>query len=155
MEPVSIEEALGFDRPIVGIELFKPNAKIPSYAYDTDSGADLFSCEAIKIFPGETRIVSTGVKMEFPDGWAGRILEKSGLALKQSVQIMGGVIDSSYRGEVNVIIHNASNTAILSFEVGDKVAQIEIYPVHQAKFEIVENVGDTERSANGFGSTGR
>lgn len=142
------------DEPIVGIELFKPNAKAPKYAYDTDTGADLFACESAFIGPGQTQLVSTGVRMEFPIGWAGFILEKSGLALNHGVQTMGGVIDSTYRGEVNVIIHNNS-TVPINFVTGDKVAQIEVRRVNQAKFVIVEQVGDTERSANGFGSTGR
>lgn len=141
--------------PIVGVELFKPNARQPEYAYPTDTGADLFCCEKTQILPGETKLVSTGIKMQFPQGWAGFILEKSGLALKKGVQIMGGVIDSSYRGEVNVLIHNTSSTRVIEFERGDKVAQIEIRPVHQARFPVMERVDDTERSANGFGSTGR
>ena len=140
--------------PTVGVELFKPNARMPEYAYETDTGADLFCCESTYIPTGQTKLVSTGVKMEFPEGWAGFILEKSGLALKKGVQIMGGVIDSSYRGEVNVMVHNLSKNTIY-FERGDKVAQIEIRPVHQARFTVVEQVSDTERSANGFGSTGR
>jgi dUTP pyrophosphatase len=141
-------------KPIVGVELFKPYARKPEYAYGSDSGADLFACEDTIIKAGERKLVSTGIKMQFPEGWAGTIKEKSGLALKKGVQIMGGVIDSSYRGEVNVLIHNLSDETI-TFDRGDKVAQIEIRRVYQAEFTVMEQVSDTARSANGFGSTGR
>ncbi len=140
--------------PTVGVKLFRPYAKVPHYAYPTDTGADLFTCEDTVIGPGQTIAVSTGIKMEFPEGWAGKILEKSGLAYKRGIQIMGGVIDSSYRGEVTVIVHNLSNQSVV-FDRGDKVAQIEVHEVNQANFEEVEEVNDTERSTNGFGSTGR
>ena len=139
--------------PPVKVELFKANARLPEYAYPSDTGADLFACEDVEIWPHQIKLVSTGIKMQFPEGWAGFILEKSGLALKRGVQIMGGVIDSSYRGEVNVLIRNTT-PEIMRFQTGDKVAQIEIRPVYQAWFSIGE-VNDTARSASGFGSTGR
>lgn len=141
-------------KPVVAVELFKPNARLPEYAYPSDTGADLFSSEWVLIPAGKTQKVSTGVKMQFQEGWAGFILEKSGLALKKGVQIMGGVIDSSYRGEINVVVHNLSER-LITFEPGDKVAQIEIRPVEQADFLAVDRVNDTERNENGFGSTGR
>lgn len=141
-------------KPEVKVELFKPNARLPEYAYDSDTGADLFACEFTTIKPNETKLVSTGIKMQFPAEWAGFILEKSGLALKKGVQIMGGVIDTSYRGEVNVIVRNVSTETVFFYQ-GDKVAQIEIRPVHQADFQTVGEVNDTARSASGFGSTGR
>lgn len=141
-------------KPTVGVELFKPYAKRPEYAFDSDTGADLFACEDVTIWPKTIQLVSTGIKMQFPEGWAGFILEKSGLALKKGVQIMGGVIDSSYRGEVNVMIRNTTDQ-LISFDRGDKIAQIEIRPVHQANFETVGQVSDTARSTGGFGSTGR
>jgi dUTP pyrophosphatase len=139
---------------VVKVEVFKPYARIPEYAFRTDTGADLFCCEDVSIAPHEIKLVSTGIKMEFDEGWAGFILEKSGLALKKGVQIMGGVIDSSYRGEVNVMVKNNSFETI-SFQRGDKVAQIEIRPVHQALFQVVRKVNDSDRGEKGFGSTGR
>lgn len=141
-------------KPVVRVACFKPDAKCPEYAYPTDTGADLFCAEDKFIEPHETALISTGIKMEFPAGWAGFILEKSGLALKKGVQIMGGVIDSTYRGEVNIIVHNVSNQK-LWIPKGQKVAQIEIRPIFQAEFVSVLAVNETDRNDKGFGSSGR
>ena len=138
---------------VVKCVLTVPEAKLPSYAHlNGDTCADLYSCEELIIFGGETKLINTGVIMELPEGWGAFIRQKSGLASKGIIPI-GGIIDSSYRGEIKVILHNLSDH-FFDVRVGMKIAQVDIRPVYRALFESVDTVENTERAANGFGSTG-
>jgi dUTP pyrophosphatase len=132
-----------------------PNAKFPEYANEGDFGADLFSgeVEAIVIPPHMRKGIHTGVKCIFPEGWGGIFKEKSGLALKQGVAILGGVIDNGYRGELIVIVHNTSHHAI-KIEPGQKLCQMVLQQVQQAEFISGEVTADTARGTGGFGSSG-
>lgn len=132
--------------------VLEPGAKIPEYAHSNDTGADLFANEDVAIKPNQIMAVPTGVKVSLPQGYGGFILEKSGLALK-GVQVMGGVIDSGYRGEIKVIIRNI-HEHWLFLQKGQKVAQLEVRPVLQANFVTVDSLDQTARSEGGFGSTG-
>lgn len=131
-----------------------PDAKLPQYATTGDAGMDLFASEAITLNPGEFVAVPTGVAVEIPDGFAGLIWDKSGISIKNGLKQMGGVIDSSYRGEVKVGMVNLSQKEY-TFEKGHKVAQMLIQKVEHVNIEEADELSATERGAGGFGSTGK
>lgn len=138
------------------IKLLNEKAKVPFRAHVTDAGADLFSIENCVISPGERRPVSTGISLEIPEGYYGRIAPRSGLALKSGIDVLAGVVDSSYRGEVKVILLNTDQNGF-DFEIktGDKIAQLIIEKHYNFEFEVVDNLEETTRGTGGFGSTGK
>ena len=141
----------------VRIKKLKPNAAIPTYGSKYAAGADLYACidSAVSIQPGETHLIPTGLSMELPEGYAGLIYARSGLASKKGLAPANkvGVIDSDYRGEVLVALHNHSLTDS-AIEPGERIAQLVITPYVMGVFEEVSELSDTERGAGGFGSTG-
>jgi len=144
----------------ISIKKLDPNAKVPTYAHSTDAGMDLYYStegdESIVIAPGARAVVNTGLAFAIPSGYVGLIWDKSGIASKQGLKVMGGVIDSGYRGEVMVCLLNTSNDIVL-IQPYQKIAQILIQPVVNPHIEIVEgDLPDAEdnRGAGGFGSTG-
>ena len=140
--------------PKVKIQKINKNAKVPNYAHQGDAGLDFYSAEENYILKlGERRGFSTGIKMEIPDGYVGLIWDKSGLAAKQGIKIMAGVIDSTYRGEVIIILINLGSKEYL-VEKNTKIAQMLIQKVERAEIEIVEDLNITKRGDGGFGSTG-
>jgi len=136
------------------IKKVKENAKIPKYALKDDVALDLFCVEKTELKPNEIKMISTGIAMEIPRGYAGLIWDKSGLAGKYGIKTMGGVIDSGYRGEIKVVITNFSDKKYI-FEEGEKVAQIIIQKVEQPEIFEVEELNESERGENNFGSTGK
>ena len=142
----------------IRVKLLKSNAKLPTYGSLEAAGADLYACldEEIKIAPGESAFVPTGLAMETPQGYAGLIYARSGLACKRGLAPANcvGVIDSDYRGEIMVALHNYSNNT-QEIEPDERVAQLVIAPYIQADFNEVDTLDDTERGEGGFGSTGR
>lgn len=142
----------------VNIKKLNDNAIIPSYGTEYAAGADLYACmdEAVTIGPGETYFVKTGIAMEIPEGYAGLVYARSGLACKKGLAPANkvGVIDSDYRGEIMVALHNHSNVPV-SVESGERIAQLVITPYITAVFNQVEELENTERGDGGFGSTGR
>lgn len=134
----------------------KPGARLPEYAHDTDSGADLFSNENVFINIGETKMVDTGLNIELPVGFEAQVRSKSGLACKNGIHVLNspGTIDQGYRGPVKVILNNAGNEPF-NVEIGMKIAQIVIAPYVQKTFVAVEELSDSVRGENGFGSTGK
>ena len=138
----------------VKIQKINENAKIPNYAHQGDAGLDLYLAEEDYILkPRERRGFLTGIKMEIPNGYVGLIWDKSGLAVKYGIKIMAGVIDSTYRGEVIVVLANIGSKEYL-IEKNAKIAQMLIQKVELAKIEIVEDLNVTKRGDSGFGSTG-
>lgn len=139
------------------IKKLKPNAVIPTYGSEYAAGADLYACieQPVSIEPGETVLVPTGLAMEIPAGYAGLIYARSGLASKKGLAPANkvGVVDSDYRGEVMVALHNHSNTAA-AVEPGERIAQLVITPFIKGIFHEAEELEDTVRGAGGFGSTG-
>jgi dUTP pyrophosphatase len=134
----------------------EPGARLPEYAHDTDSGADLFSNVCTVINPGETRMVDTGIKIELPVGFEAQVRSKSGLACKHGIHVLNspGTIDQGYRGPVKVILHNAGKEPfVVDFDM--KIAQIVIAPYVQKTFVAVDDLSDSVRGENGFGSTGK
>ncbi len=142
---------------LIRLKKINKDAKIPSYGSEFSAGADLYACEEneITIIPHETRLIHTGIAIEIPNGYVGLIYARSGLASKRDLAPANkvGVIDSDYRGEILVALHNHGNKdqVIQPFE---RIAQLVIAPVTQANFEEVEELNTTERNAGGFGSTG-
>ena len=144
----------------VKFKKLKENAIVPTYGSEYAAGADLYACmddgiNEISINPGETVLIHTGIAMELPVGYAGLIYARSGLATKKGIAPANkvGVVDSDYRGEFLVPLHNHSNVAA-TIEPNERIAQLIITPYIVGAFEIAESLDDTERGAGGFGSTG-
>ena len=127
---------------------------IPQYAHAGDAGADITASEKIAIPPRERTLVSTGVRLEIPEGYVGLIWPRSGLAVKKGIDCGAGVIDSHYRGEVKVLLFNHSENEF-QIEPGDRIAQILIQKVERVEFPPVDQLNETARSDAGFGSTGK
>lgn len=128
-------------------------AKAPRKPANGDAGHDLFSSVDILIPPFERATVPTGVSMEIPSGVVGLIWPRSGLAATMGVDVFGGVIDSSYRGEIKVILFNSTDKDIY-LTAGSKIAQIIFQEYLTYDFEVVESLTETDRGTSGFGSTG-
>ncbi|WP_166983661.1 dUTP diphosphatase [Paramicrobacterium fandaimingii] len=128
----------------------------PSYAHPFDAGADLVAAEAVRLEPGERALVGTGVSLALPEGFAAFIVPRSGLAAKHGITIVNspGTIDSGYRGEIKVILLNTDAREAYSIAQGDRIAQMIVMPVTQARFVPVAELPDSARGASGFGSTG-
>ena len=138
----------------IKIQKINKNAKVPNYAHQGDAGLDFYSAEENYILKsGERKGFLTGIKMEIPDGHVGLFWDKSGLAAKHGIKMMAGVIDSTYRGEVIVVLINLGNKEYL-VENSAKIAQMLIQKVEQAEIEVVEDLNVTKRGDGGFGSTG-
>ncbi len=137
----------------IKIKKLSLDAIIPSYAHEGDAGMDLFSSEEIVIAGGERKLVKTGISIELPEGFVALIWDKSGLALKNGIKTMGGVIEHTYRGEYGIILFNSSKEDF-KIKKGQKIAQILIQPIFTANIEEVEELTKTKRGSSGFGSTG-
>ena len=140
----------------VNIKKLTPDAKIPTYGTTFAAGCDLYSAVDAEVAPGETVKIGTGVAIETPDGYFGAIFARSGLATKQGLRPANcvGVIDSDYRGEVIVAIHNDSSE-MRTIKKGDRIAQYAFIPYLKVQFSEVDELSTTERSSGGFGSTGK
>ena len=133
------------------------NATVPSYGTSVSAGADLYalSGQEIELKPNETVLVHTGIAMEIPEGYAGFVFARSGIATKRGLAPANkvGVIDSDYRGEIMVALHNHSDK-VQKIEDNERVAQLVIMPYLRAEFIEAETLDETERASGGFGSTG-
>lgn len=142
----------------INIKKLNPNATIPTYGSEYAAGADLYACieDALTIAPGETVLVKTGLAMELPIGYAGLIYARSGLASKRGLAPANkvGVIDSDYRGEVMVALHNHSSID-QTIEPNERIAQLVITPYIKGIFSETDDLSDTVRGEGGFGSTGK
>lgn len=136
------------------IKLLNENARLPKRANETDAGADLHSIESLTIGPKERACVSTGISLEIPEGYYGRVAPRSGLAYKNGIDVLAGVIDSSYRGELKVILYNSDNQKYFKISQGDRIAQLIIEKHFNFSFEMSEELNTTKRGETGFGSTG-
>ncbi len=144
--------------PVVKIKKIDERAVVPSYGSDFAAGADLYAVanEPIEILPHETAMIHTGLCIEVPEGYAGLVYARSGIASKRGLAPANkvGVIDADYRGEIMVALHNHSNTA-QTIESGERIAQLVITPFLRADFCVADELSDTVRGEGGFGSTGR
>ena len=141
----------------INIKKINDNAKVPTLGSEYAAGADLYACieNSITIQPHETVMIGTGLAIETPIGFASLILARSGLAYKQGLAPSNkiGLVDSDYRGEVKVALHNHSNTP-QTINPFDRIAQLMIVPHLVCEFEVVKELSDTKRGEGGFGSTG-
>ena len=141
----------------VNIKLLNPAAKIPSYGSAYSAGADLYACleEAAAIAPGEAFLIRTGIAVEIPEGYAGLVFARSGLAAKKGLAPSNkvGVIDSDYRGEIMVSLYNHSKET-RTVEPGERIAQLVLVPYITADWNVKEELEETKRGEGGFGSTG-
>ena len=143
------------DRMPIKVKLLNEDAKIPYRANPSDAGADLFASEDAIIQPLERKAISTGISIEIPSDYYGRIAPKSGHALKSGIDVLAGVVDASYRGEVKVILFNTDSNSSFNISKGDKIAQLIIEACFNFDFEKTENLSSTTRGSGGFGSTGK
>ena len=139
----------------VNVKKLCDGAKLPAYGTPYAAGADLYACEGAEIPAGQTVFLHTGIAVELPAGTVGLVYARSGLACKQGLAPANkvGVIDSDYRGEIRVALHNHSKYET-SIEPYERVAQLLVLPYACAQFEEAEELSDTARGAGGFGSTG-
>jgi len=137
----------------VKVKRIRPAAKLPARGTNRSAGADLSCLEAFTLGPGERKLVPTGLAVEIPPGWYGRVAPRSGLAANHGVDMLAGVIDSDYRSEVKVLMINFG-AAPVSFDAGERIAQLIIERAAVCDYIWADELSDTERGG-GFGSTGK
>jgi dUTP pyrophosphatase len=142
--------------PRVLIRRLDPSLPLPSYAVAGDAGMDLRSAADVVLKPGERCRIPTGIAVAIPDGYAGFVQPRSGLAARTGLGFVNspGLIDSGYRGEIQVVAINLDLQDPIEIRRGDKIAQLVILPVPQATLAEVEDLPASDRGAGGFGSTG-
>ena len=133
--------------------LNNPNSKVPHKAHSSDAGYDLTSVEEVIILPNKSKLVNTGICVALPESYYGKIFSRSGLAVKHNIEVGAGVIDQGYTGEIKVLLRNFGDLAY-KINVGDKIAQLVIHRYLSPDVEIVSEINETDRGANGFGSSG-
>jgi len=143
------------DLPVVRLD---PSLPLPDYARAGDAGADLVARERVVLRAGGGRaLVPTGVAVAIPEGHAGLVLPRSGLALRHGVTVMNapGLVDAGYRGELNVVLLNTDPTTDYEVDRGDRIAQLVIVAVEQVALSVVDDLPESERGKGGFGHSGR
>ena len=140
----------------VPVTRLRDDAVLPARAYPGDAGLDLVACERHEIGPGERVLVGTGIAVAIPEGHAGLVTPRSGLAAKSGVTIVNspGLVDSGYRGELSVILHNTDLRDTFIVEPGMRIAQLVVVAVPAAELRVVEELPESTRGAAGFGSSG-
>lgn len=141
---------------VVPIKRIDPAVELPSYAYEGDAGLDLRSNEDVVLAPLERRLVGTGLAVAIPEGYAGFVQPRSGMALKRGLSMANtpGLIDSHYRGELKVCAVNLDPETPISIERGERIAQLVIQRVPTVTLVEVEDLDETDRGTGGFGSSG-
>jgi len=137
----------------IKIKLIDERAKTPKKTNTNDAGFDLFSIEKVSIGSGKRAIVKTGITMTIPDGYVGLIWPRSGLAVKNGIDTLAGVIDSGYRGEICVVLQNHGDSTY-ELNPGDRIAQMIFQTIGCVYFNEVDSLEDSDRGEGGFGSSG-
>ena len=140
----------------LAVQILHPDARAPERTREGDAGYDLRSVEAFELRPGERRTVPTGVAIALPDGVAGLVVPRSGLAARHGISVVNGpgLIDPNYRGEIKVVLVNLGEHPFAA-EVGDRIAQLLLVPFWSPELQVVDALPESDRGANGFGSSGR
>jgi dUTP pyrophosphatase len=140
----------------VGVRRLRDEAVLPTRAYEGDAGFDLVACESVELRPGERAVVPTGLAVEIPDGYAGFVQPRSGLAARHGITIVNspGLVDSGYRGEVLVVLRNTDSAESFTVEPGMRIAQLVVLQVPQVALTEVDALAESERGARGHGSSG-
>ena len=133
----------------------RPDAVVPARAYDGDAGLDLAACERVELGPGERATVGTGIAVAIPEGHAGFVQPRSGLAARHGITIVNspGLVDSGYRGELKVVLQNTDPSEPFVVEPGMRIAQLVVLPVPGVAAVEVEELPASERGERGFGSS--
>jgi dUTP pyrophosphatase len=141
---------------LLEIKRLDPDLPLPSYAHEGDAGLDLYSAQDVTLEPLQRALVSTGIAVAIPEGYAGFVQPRSGLAIKRGLSLVNapGLIDSHYRGELKVIAINLDPATAIEIARGDKVAQLVIQAVASVTLHEVAQLAETARGEGGFGSTG-
>lgn len=144
------------DTLVLPIKRLDETVELPSYAYEGDAGLDLRSSETVDLAPFERRLVSTGLAIAIPDGYAGFVQPRSGLALKKGLSMANtpGLIDAHYRGELKVCAINLDPKETIHIEKGERIAQLVIQKVPVVTLQEVDELSQTDRGEGGFGSSG-
>jgi dUTP pyrophosphatase len=138
----------------VQVKLVHGNAQKPTRANENDAGWDLYSTIHTVIPPKQRKTVNTGISLQMPEHFAGLIWPRSGLSVKSGIDVLAGVVDSGYRGEIMVCLYNTSDENV-AIHIGDRIAQIIFQEVPRVNMEVHETLGSSQRGDNGFGSTGK
>jgi dUTP pyrophosphatase len=139
----------------VAVRRLRDDATLPSQAYEGDAGLDLASCEALSLGPGERAVVPTGIAVEIPEGYAGFVQPRSGLAMRHGISLVNspGLIDSGYRGEIKVVLVNTDLREPFAVEPGMRIAQLVVVPVPGVEPVEAAELPPSERGERGFGSS--
>jgi dUTP pyrophosphatase len=138
---------------MINVQLLDDNAKVPTRANTNDAGWDLYSTVDIVIPSKQRKTVNTGIALEMPEHMAGLIWPRSGLSVKQGIDVLAGVVDSGYRGQIMVCLYNTSDEDVI-IHIGDRIAQIIFQEVPRVTMEVQNTLGSSQRGENGFGSSG-
>jgi dUTP pyrophosphatase len=139
----------------LAIRRLRPDARLPERAYAGDAGLDLAACEAVRLLPGERAVVPTGLAVAIPEGYAGFVQPRSGLAAKNGITVVNspGLIDSGYRGELKVVLLNTDAHETFTAEPGERIAQLVVLPVPALNVVEMDELPESERGSRGFGSS--
>lgn len=140
----------------LAVRRLRPDATLPTRAYDGDAGLDLHAAEDVAIGPGERATVPTGIAVELPSGHAGLVLPRSGLAARHGIALVNapGLIDSGYRGEIRVLLLNTDRARAFACAAGERIAQLVVIAVARAEPVEAVELTSSDRGAGGFGSSG-
>jgi dUTP pyrophosphatase len=138
----------------INVKKLSENATIPTQGTSFAAGYDLYAAEDAVVVCGTRKLIKTNISMEITPGYYGRIAPRSGLAYKNGIDVLAGVIDSDYRGDIGVILYNTDKNIDFTVKNGDRIAQIIFEACYIATLNNVENLDNTLRQASGFGSTG-
>jgi dUTP pyrophosphatase len=139
----------------VAVRRLRDDAVLPRSAYPGDAGLDLWAAESVSLAPGERAVVPTGIAVEIPDGYAGFVQPRSGLAADHGITIVNapGLIDSGYRGEIRVVLHNTDPRESFVADAGTRIAQLVVAPVAAVRLVEVDELATSDRGDGGFGSS--
>jgi dUTP pyrophosphatase len=139
----------------VAITRVRAEARLPERAYAGDAGLDLSTCEAVRLAPGERALVSTGLAVAIPEGYAGFVQPRSGLAARDGITVVNspGLVDAGYRGEIQVVLLNTDREHTFTAEAGERIAQLVVLAVPELTLREVADLPPSERGVRGFGSS--
>lgn len=139
----------------IAVRRLRDDAVLPVQAYPGDAGVDLVACEGVRLAPGRRAVVATGIAVEIPEGYAGFVQPRSGLAARHGIGVVNspGLIDSGYRGEIRVVLLNTDPDDAFVVEPGMRIAQLVIAPVASVRLVEVDELATSERGGRGFGSS--